>query len=59
MKIFGSHFRYVQGAGIIEHISDIVAPLGENIPLKIYTISVKVHVETSAFSDNRRLSNKS
>ena len=29
MKIFGSPFRYFQGAGIIENISDILAPLGD------------------------------
>jgi len=33
MRIFGSPFRYVQGAGIIEHISDIIAPLGDNFLL--------------------------
>ena len=33
MKIYGSPFRYFQGVGIIEHISDILAPLGDNFLL--------------------------
>lgn len=33
MKIFGSPFRYIQGAGIIAHIGNIIAPLGENFLL--------------------------
>ena len=33
MKIFGSPFRYIQGAGIIQHIGNMIAPLGENFLL--------------------------
>lgn len=33
MKIFGSPFRYIQGAGIIIHIGNILASLGENFLL--------------------------
>ena len=33
MRIFGSPFRYFQGAGIIAHIGNIIAPLGEHFLL--------------------------
>ncbi len=33
MKIFGSPFRYIQGAGVIDHSGSILAPLGKRFLL--------------------------
>ena len=35
MKIFGSPFRYIQGAGVIGHLGNIIAPIGARFLLVV------------------------
>jgi len=35
MRIFGSPFRYIQGAGVFGHLGNILAPLGERFLLVV------------------------